>query len=107
MLTPEEEKFVCYWQEQRRHKKAFLKKFSIGLPVFAVLCVVFFVNFLSGWYGKADRELRKESSLIIVVLVAVVAVAVFVTIFAARHRWEQNESDYQSLLQKKNGTNAN
>jgi heme/copper-type cytochrome/quinol oxidase subunit 2 len=101
MLNPEEEKFLRYWQEQRQHKRQFLKKFSIGLPLVALLGVIFFINFLSGWYRKADKELHRHSSLIVVVLVGVVAVAVFIVIFTARHRWEQNESDYQSLLQKR------
>jgi membrane protein YdbS with pleckstrin-like domain len=101
MLTPEEDKFFRYWEDQRKRKKEFLKKFSIGLPLIALAGVVFFINFLSGWYGKADKELRRHSSLIIVILVAVVATIVFVTIFAAHHRWDQNESDYQSLLKKK------
>jgi predicted PurR-regulated permease PerM len=100
MLTPEEEKFFQYWSEQRQHKKNFLKKISFGLPVVAALAVVFFANFLSGWYGRADKELRRHSSLIIVILVAVIAIVVFFTIFSARHKWEQNESDYQNLLKK-------
>ncbi|HEU4901242.1 MAG TPA: hypothetical protein VFT06_00585 [Flavisolibacter sp.] len=100
MLTPEEEKFVRYWQEQRLHKKEFLRKFSIALPVLSLLAVLFFINFLSGWYTKADMELRQHSSLIIVILVAVVAIVVFVVIFSARHKWEQNEADYQSLQKK-------
>lgn len=101
MLRQEEEKFVRYWQEQRQHKKQFLKKFSVGLPVFAVLCVAFFINFLSGWYGKADKELRQYSSLIFVILLALAGIGVFMAIFSARHRWDQNESAYQSLLRKK------
>ena len=100
MLTPEEEKFVVYWKEQRQHKKNFLKKISIGLPLVAVLAIAFFANFLSGWYGRADKELRRHSSLIIVILVAAIAIVVFFTIFSARHKWEQNEADYQSLLKK-------
>lgn len=104
MLTVEEEKFLAYWQEQRQHKKSFLKKLSIGLPLFALLCVAFFINFLSGWYGKADKELRRHSSLIIVILVALVGIGVFVAIFTARHRWEQNEADYERLLQKRSET---
>jgi heme/copper-type cytochrome/quinol oxidase subunit 2 len=103
MLTPEEEKFVQYWGEQRLRKKDFLKKFSIGLPIIALLSVAFFANFLSGWYGKADKELRRHSSLLITILVAVVIIAVFVSIFSVRHRWDQNESDYQALLKKKGG----
>lgn len=101
MLTPEEEKFVQYWAEQRRHKKAFLQKFTIALPVVSILAVVFFSNFLSGWYTKADQELRRHSSVILVILIAVVAIVVFVAIFTARHRWEQNEADYETLLRKK------
>ena len=104
MLTPEEEKFVRYWEDQRQHKKQFLRKFSIGLPLIAFLAVLFFINFLSGWYGKADKELRRHSSLVITILVAVIIIAVFVSIFSVKHKWEQNESDYQSLLKKKSGT---
>jgi hypothetical protein len=37
-----------------------------------------------------------------VILVALVGIGVFMAIFSARHRWDQNESDYQSLLRKKN-----
>jgi hypothetical protein len=103
MLTPEEEKFVQYWEDQRQRKKQFLRKFSIGLPLIALLSVGFFINFLSGWYGKADKELRRHSSLIITILVAVVIIVVFVSIFSVKHKWEQNESDYQSLLKKKTG----
>jgi len=101
MLTPEEERFLQYWTEQRRHKKQFLKKFSIALPVVSLLAVAFFINFLSGWYSKADQELRRNSSLVFVILVAVVATVVFVVIFSARHKWEQNEADYESLVKKK------
>ena len=106
MLTPEEEKFVAYWAEQRQNKKAFLKKFSIGLPLFSGLAVVFLANLISGWYGKADKELRQHGSLVIVILVAIIGIGVFMAIFSVRHRWEQNESDYQSLLQKKEGSGA-
>ena len=103
MLTPEEEKFLEYWEQQRQRKKDFLKKFSIGLPLATLLAVLFFANFLSGWYKKADQELRQHSSLVIVILIAVITIVVFVVIFSVRHRWEQNESDYQSLLKKKSG----
>lgn len=101
MLTPEEEKFVQYWQEQRQHKKKFLRNFSIALPALSLLAILFFINFLSGWYGKADKELRRHSSLVIVILVAVIGIVVFVTIFSARQKWEQNEAEYEALLQKK------
>jgi heme/copper-type cytochrome/quinol oxidase subunit 2 len=102
MLTPEEEKFVHYWQDQRQHKKAFLRKFSLVLPAVSLIAVLFFVNFLSGWYRKADKELRQHSSVVLVILLAVVAIVVFMVIFSARHKWDRNEADYQALLQKQN-----
>lgn len=101
ILTPDEEKFVNYWAQQRLRKKDFLKKFSIGLPIIAGLCVLFFANFLSGWYGRADNQLRKHSSLLLTILIAVVIIAVFVSIFSVRHKWDRNEADYQTLLNKK------
>lgn len=107
MLMPDEERFVQYWQEQRQHKKAFLRKFSIALPVISLVAIVFFVNFLSGWYRKADKELHRHSSLVIVILVAVIATIVFVVIFTARHKWEQNEAEYENLLKKRDRANSN
>jgi uncharacterized membrane protein len=101
MLTAEEEKFLAYWQEQRQNKKGFLKKFSVGLPVLALIAVAFFINFLSGWFGRADKELRRHSSLIIVILIAVVAIVIFVTLFSLHHKWDRAEADYQSLLKRK------
>lgn len=99
-MTQEEEKFIVYWQKQRLRKKQFLRNFSIGLPLGVLIAVALLVNFLSGWYRRADMELHADSSVIIVVLIAVVSIVVFITIFSARHKWEQNEQLYQELLKK-------
>ena len=101
MVTQKEEDFIRYWEQERLRKKQFLRKFSIGLPMGALFAVALFINFLSGWYKKADMELRSNSSVIIVVLIAVIAIVVFFTIFSARHQWDQNELHYQELLKKK------
>jgi len=101
MLTKQEEDFLTYWSGQRLRKKQFLRKFSIGLPLGVFLLLALMINLLSGWYQKADMALRQNSSLIIVVLIAGLGIVVFITIFSAHHRWDQNESMYQSLLKKK------
>jgi predicted PurR-regulated permease PerM len=101
MLTKEEEGFIGYWSGQRLRKKQFYRKFSIGLPLAMVLVVALMVNFLSGWYDKADQVLRNNSSIILVVLVAVIAIVVFIALFSVRLKWEQNEQYYQELLRKK------
>jgi hypothetical protein len=100
MLTPEEENFVRYWADQRLRKKQFLRKVSIGLPMAVLIVVALIVNFLSGWYKRADMELRSNSSVIIVVLIASIAIVLFITIFSAHHKWDQNELYYQELLSK-------
>ncbi|HEV7622383.1 MAG TPA: hypothetical protein VGO09_11645, partial [Flavisolibacter sp.] len=97
MLTKEELGFIEYWKVQRLKKKQFLRKLSIGLPLGVFIGAALFVNFLSGWYKKADMELHSDSSLIIVVLIAILGIIVFITIFSARHKWEQNELHYQEL----------
>lgn len=100
-MSPDDEGFIRYWEQQRTRKKQFLRNFSIGLPLGALIALAFFINIMSGWYKKADMELRSNSSLIIVILIAVVSIVVFITLFSARHKWDQNELHYQELLKKK------
>ena len=101
MLTKHDEDFLRYWSVQRQRKKQFLRKLSIGLPLAVLIVTAVVINFLSGWYAEADRIIRSNSSVIIVVLIAVVAIVVFITMFSARHKWDQNEQHYQELMQRK------
>jgi uncharacterized membrane protein len=102
MITQEEERFLNYWSEQRLHKKKFLRKLSIGMPLAVLMAVAVMVNVFSGWYERANMVFNSDSSMIIVVLIALIAIVVFITIFSAYHRWDQNESAYQRLLKRKN-----
>ncbi len=101
-LTSDEQRFIAYWEEERKRKKKFLRKLSFGLPLAVLMVGAVLVNLVSGWYQKADLEIRKHSSVIIVVLVAVIGIVVFITVFSARHKWEMNEQTYLELLAKKN-----
>jgi uncharacterized membrane protein len=100
MMTKEEQSFISYWSQQRLRKKKFLRKLSIGLPLAVVIAVAVLINVFSGWYQKADMELRSNSSLMIVILFAILGIVVFITIFSAHHKWDRNESMYQELLQR-------
>jgi predicted PurR-regulated permease PerM len=106
MLTKEEEYFLAYWKEQRLRKKQFLKKFSIGLPLAVGIAAALLINLLSGWYKKAMMELNSDSSVMIVILIALLAIVVFITVFSAHHRWDRNETLYQELLKKKDAGEA-
>jgi len=101
MLTEDEKKFVAYWEIHRGRKKKLLKQLAIGLPLAVAMVIGIFVNFFSGWYKRADMELRSNSSLIIVIVIAALLIVVFTTVFSARHQWDQNEQRYREFLSKK------
>jgi len=101
MLTPDEEKFIEYWEANRLSRKKVLKQLYVGLPFAALLVIAIVVNFLSGWYKRADMVIRSNSSLVLVVVIAGIAIVVFTTVFSVRHKWEMNEQLYRELLAKK------
>jgi uncharacterized membrane protein len=106
MLTEQEEKFIEYWSHSRTKKKKFLKQFSIAFPVSVLLAILLFVNVISGWHKQASMVIRANSSLIIVILVATVAIVVFISIFSSNYKWEQNEQRYKELLAKQSKFNS-
>jgi hypothetical protein len=101
MLTPDEEKFVEYWEANRLSRKKVLKQLYVGLPFASLLVIAIVVNFLSGWYKRADMEIRSNSSLVLVVVIAGILIVVFTTVFSVRHKWDLNEQLYRELLAKK------
>jgi membrane protein YdbS with pleckstrin-like domain len=101
MLEKEEENFISYWAVQRLKKDQYLRKLSLGLPLAVLIVSALMINFLSGWYREADKIIRSNSSVIIVVLIAIIAIVIFITIFSARHKWDLNELRYQELLKRK------
>ncbi|MBS1654115.1 MAG: hypothetical protein JSU05_04650 [Bacteroidetes bacterium] len=101
-LTPDEEKFIEYWENNRFKQKKFVKYLQVGLPLGVFIAVALAFDVFSGWYRRAQMALNTEPSLILVLLVAVVAIAVFISIFTVRYRFDQNEQRYRELLAKKN-----
>jgi membrane protein YdbS with pleckstrin-like domain len=107
MLTPAEQGFMAYWQQQRTNKKKYLSKWSLGLPAGAVIVAAILINFLSGWYKRADMQLRADGSVIITVLIAALGIVIFMVYFSVRYKWEQNEQHYQELLLKQESAQQN
>lgn len=101
MLTEDENKFVEYWETHRLSKKKLLKQLAIGLPLSTVLVIAIFANFFSGWYKRADMEIRSQSSLILVLVIAALLIVIFTTVFSAKHKWDMNEQHYRELMDKK------
>src|ERR1700730_13630347 len=100
MLTEEEKSFVEYWKENRLRKKRVLGQLSIGLPLGVLIAAMIFINFFSGWYKRADMMLNADRSVVPVLLVAVLLIVVFVTIFSVRHKWDINEQRYIELISR-------
>jgi uncharacterized membrane protein len=101
MLTPDEEKFVEYWEANRLSRKKVLRQLYVGLPFASLMVIAIVVNFLSGWHKRADMEIRSNSSLVLVVVIAGILIVVFTTVFSVRHKWDMNEQLYRELLAKK------
>ena len=103
MLNEEEKNFILYWEQERIRKKKVLKQLYVGLPLATILVITIFVNAFSGWYKRADMDLRtEEKSLIPVLAVAAILIVIFIVIFSARHRWDLQEQRYRELLARKN-----
>jgi sterol desaturase/sphingolipid hydroxylase (fatty acid hydroxylase superfamily) len=102
MLTPEETTFIEFWKVRREQKKKSLRQFTIGLPLGVLILAALFVNVVSGWHKQAAMAMQNNSSLIMVILVATVAIVIFMTVFSQKHEWDQHEQRYQELLQKQN-----
>jgi hypothetical protein len=49
-------------------------------------------------------QLNSDPSVIIVILVALIGIVIFITIFSAHHRWDRNETLFQELLKKEDSS---
>jgi protein-S-isoprenylcysteine O-methyltransferase Ste14 len=102
MLTEQEEKFLSYWEYNRKRKKKLFWRLAAGLPLGVFIAAAIFINYFSTWYTRAVMEINLRSSGVLVVLIGLIGIVIFVVVFSARHRWEMNEQRYQELMNKKN-----
>jgi hypothetical protein len=98
MLNDEEKRFIAYWETNRLKQRRFVKYFQYGMPMGLVLGFSIFANLLSGWYKRASMVVNAEPSLVLVLLIAIIAIVIFISVFTVRHRWDLNEQRYRELL---------
>ncbi len=104
MLNEEEKRFITYWSANRVKQQNFFKQLAIGLPAGVLFALAIFINFTSGWYKRANMLFNADpssKSLVIVLLIAVILIVVFVSVFSVKIKWERNEQHYRELLSKK------
>jgi hypothetical protein len=103
MLTEDEKRFIEYWSANRTKQQKFYKQLAIGLPVGVLFAAAIFINFASGWDKNATMIFNaypSAKSLILVLLLAVISIVVFVSVFSVKVKWERNEQRYRELLNR-------
>ncbi|MDQ6814870.1 MAG: hypothetical protein M3040_14135 [Bacteroidota bacterium] len=105
MLTPDEEKFLIYWEKNRDKKPTLLSQLSIGLPLGLLLCAGILLNYVSGWYSRATMVANGQSTPL-VLIVAFVLIIIFCSVFFKRHQREMNEQRYLELSYRKKLENS-
>lgn len=98
MLTQDETLFLEYWDKNRDKQKNVWYQLAYGSPwglVFAlpVLIAVIFHD----WY---KNMVPISKSQIILISVAVLAIAIFYSVFRMKFRWEYNDQLYKELKLK-------
>jgi len=103
MFSKEEQDFINYWEKNRGKQKKFFKQLAIGLPFGVLFAVAMFLNFTSGWDKRVEsitKTYPSIKSLILVLIIAVLAIVVFISVFSVKVKWEKYEQRYRELLNR-------
>ena len=95
MLTKDERSFIEYWEKNREKEKKIWRRFLYGSPwglTFAlpILIAVIFHD----WY---KNMVVISPSLITLIIIAVIGIAVFYTVFSMQFKWDRNQQIYEEL----------
>ena len=95
MLTDQEKLFVDFWEKNRDKEKQVLKKLALGLPIGLVFAFPILLSVLfRSWY---KNMVYISGSQITIILIAVLAIAVFISLIRMKFKWENNEQLYKEL----------
>lgn len=100
MLTPDEEKFLTHWGENRNKPQTIFRQLRVGLSIGLVMCIGIVINFATGWYSRANMVANSQSTPLVFVF-AIIIISLFCSFFYKQFNREQNEQRYQELQIKK------
>jgi hypothetical protein len=106
MLTQQEKDFIQYWAANRLRRKKVVTQFLVGIPIGLAFTIPIVINFVSGWYKRAQMEANNQDFNPGVLLVALLLIVGFTAIFYQRHQWDQYEQRYRELLARETRENA-
>ena len=99
MLTTDEKKFLDYWEKNRIKETNVFTQLRHGLPIGLGLAILILLNYTTGWYERATMVANSQSTPLVLVL-GLVIIVVFWSVFSRRHKWDMNEQRYKELLIK-------
>jgi hypothetical protein len=103
MFSKEEQDFIKYWEENRSKQKKFFKQIAIGLPFGVLFALAMVLNFTSGWDKRVEsitKTYPSFKSLVLVLIIALLAIVVFISVFSVKVKWEKHEQKYRELLSR-------
>ena len=100
MLTPHEEAFIRYWEENRSRRKKVFRQFLVGIPVGLGFIIPIVIMVLSGWDKQVSTP-YEDKSLMMVLMIALLLIVGFTAIFYQKYKWDQYEQRYRELLNKR------
>jgi len=100
MLTPQEEAFIRYWEENRSRRKKVFRQFLVGIPVGLGFIIPIVIMVLSGWDKQVSTP-YEDKSLMMVLMIALLLIVGFTAIFYQKYKWDQYEQRYRELLNKR------
>jgi len=104
MLTKDELLFLEYWEKNRDKENQFLRQLLVGLPMGLVFSLpVLLAVIFHGWY---KNMIYISDSQLIIIMITVLVVAIFFSIFRGKFKWEHNEQLYKELKFKERNDNA-
>ena len=104
MLTKDEKLFLEYWEKNREKEKKIFRQLTYGAPwglVFALPILVLVI--FDDWY---KNMIPISKSQMILIIITILAIAVFYALFRMRFKWESNEQLYKELKFKEKKDNA-
>lgn len=100
-LTPDEKRFMEWWERNRHKYERRSKQIWFGLPIGAAFSIPILLNFLAGrlWYRRADAVGTSQFNPI-VLIVAVAIIGGFMGYISRRFKWEQHEARFKELASR-------
>ncbi len=102
MLTEEELNFIKYWEANRDKQKKIRNQLFIGLPTGLVFGLPILLNLFVDWNDQIKVITRGQLN---VMLIAVLIIVSFISVFSIKHKWDLRELHYRELLEKQRKQN--